>query len=168
MVSFKPLVSLDYPLYSGLLYIDLQTLSISRAELSLDVSDKEKANKMFLQKKPAGLRFSTREVSIVVTYRQHGDRMCLDYLRSSIRFKCDWKRRLFSSAYVVVAEMVVVDVDDKATMGIPSSESYGSKRLFSDDAEQNWDEDYWKDYNIIEPTESLEKAVIKLRGHANR
>ena len=64
--------------------------------------------------------------------------------------------------------MVVVDVDDKATMGIPSSESYGSKRLFSDDAEQNWDEDYWKDYNIIEPTESLEKAVIKLRGHANR
>lgn len=168
VVSFKPLVSLDYPLYSGLLYIDLQTLSISRAELSLDVSDKEKANKMFLQKKPAGLRFSTREVSIVVTYRQHGDRMCLDYLRSSIRFKCDWKRRLFSSAYVVVAEMVVVDVDDKATMGIPLSESYGSKRLFSDDAEQNWDEDYWKDYNIIEPTESLEKAVIKLRGHANR
>lgn len=26
-----------------------------------------------------------------------------------------------------------------------------------------WNEDYWKDYNIIEPTESLENAVKKLR-----
>lgn len=168
VVSFRPMVSLDYPLYSGLLYIDLQTLGISRAELSLDVSDKEKANKMLLQKKPVGLRFSTREASVVVTYRQHGERMCLDYLRSTIRFKCDWKRRLFSSAYAAVAEMVVVDVDDKTATAIPYSESYGSKRLFSDDAEQNWDEDFWKDYNIIEPTESLEKAVTKLKGHKNR
>lgn len=25
------------------------------------------------------------------------------------------------------------------------------------------DADFWNDYNIIEPTESLEKAVLKLR-----
>ena len=167
VVSFKPIVSLDYPLYSGLIYIDLQTLSLTRAELSLDVSDKEKANKMLLQKKPTGLRFSTREATVVVTYRQHGDRMFLDYIKSTIRFKCDWKRRLFSSAYTAVAEMVAVDVDDNTAMTIPYSESYGNKRLFSDDAEQNWDNDYWKDYNIIEPTESLDKAVKKFR-HANR
>ena len=102
VVSFRPMVSLDYPLYSGLLYIDLHTLCITRSELSLDVSDKDKANKMLLQKKPAGLRFSTREASVVVTYRQHGERMFLDYIKSTIRFKCDWKRRLFSSAYTAV------------------------------------------------------------------
>ena len=167
VVSFKPTVSLDYPLYSGLLFIDFQNLSISRAELSLDVSDKEKANKMLLQKKPLGLRFSAREASIVVTYRQHGDRMLLDYMKNTIRFKCDWKRRLFSSAYTAVAEMVVVDVDDDTLTSIPYSELYGNKRMFSDDAVQNWNKDYWKDYNIIEPTESLEKAVTKLRGHTN-
>ena len=167
VVSFRPMVSLDYPLYSGLLYIDLHTLCITRSELSLDVSDKEKANKMLLQKKPAGLRFSTREASVVVTYRQHGERMFLDYIKSTIRFKCDWKRRLFSSAYTAVAEMVAVDVDNTTETTIPYSESYGNKRMFSDDAEQNWDRDYWKDYNIIEPTESLDKVVTKLKNRGS-
>ena len=60
--------------------------------------------------------------------------------------------------------MVVVDVDDNVQENIPFAESYSNTRLFSDEAEQNWDEDFWKDYNIIEPTESLEKAVAKLKG----
>ncbi|MGM9796255.1 MAG: hypothetical protein ACI3ZY_01500, partial [Parabacteroides sp.] len=29
--------------------------------------------------------------------------------RNEVRFKCDWKRKLFSSNYTVVSEMVVTD-----------------------------------------------------------
>lgn len=163
VVSFKPLVKVEYPLYSGLLYIDMQTLCLSRAECALDVSDEEKVNKILLQKKPAGLRFRVREASMVIAYRPHGNRATLDYVKSSIRFKCDWKRRLFASAYAAVAEMVTVDVDHAPKGNIPLQEAFGTKRLFDDAAEANWDADYWADYNIIEPTESLEKAVKKLR-----
>lgn len=163
VVSFKPLVKVEYPLYSGLLYIDMQTLCLSRAECALDVSDEEKVNKILLQKKPAGLRFRVREASMVIAYRPHGNRATLDYVKSSIRFKCDWKRRLFASAYAAVAEMVTVDLDHAPKGNIPLQEAFGTKRLFDDAAEANWDADYWADYNIIEPTESLEKAVKKLR-----
>ena len=163
VVSFKPLVKVEYPLYSGLLYIDMQTLCLSRAECALDVSDEEKVNKILLQKKPAGLRFRVREASMVIAYRPHGNRATLDYVKSCIRFKCDWKRRLFASAYAAVAEMVTVDVDHAPKGNIPLQEAFGTKRLFDDAAEANWDADYWADYNIIEPTESLEKAVKKLR-----
>lgn len=163
VVSFKPLVKVEYPLYSGLLYIDMQTLCLSRAECALDVSDEEKVNKILLQKKPAGLRFRVREASMVIAYRPHGNRATLDYVKSSIRFKCDWKRRLFASAYAAVAEMVTVDVDHAPKGNIPLQEAFGTKRLFDEAAEANWDADYWADYNIIEPTESLEKAVKKLR-----
>ncbi|MGN0213882.1 MAG: carboxypeptidase-like regulatory domain-containing protein [Muribaculaceae bacterium] len=163
VVSFMPVVKLDYPLYSGMLYIDCQSLSITRAEMSLDVSDAGKVNELVLKKKPSGLRFRCKELSVIVAYRQHGDRMCLDYIRNTIKFKCDWKRRWFSSAYSATAEMVVVDVDDAAEMRIPVSESYSNRRLFSDDAKQNWEPDFWADYNIIEPTESLEKAVNKIK-----
>jgi hypothetical protein len=31
--------------------------------------------------------------------------------------------------------------------------------------DEYWDEDYWKDYNIIEPTESLEDGVKNLWKH---
>ena len=163
VVSFKPLVKVEYPLYSGLLYIDMQTLCLSRAECALDVSDEEKVNKILLQKKPAGLRFRVREASMVIAYRPHGNRATLDYVKSCIRFKCDWKRRLFASAYAAVAEMVTVDLDHAPKGNIPLQEAFGTKRLFDEAAEANWDADYWADYNIIEPTESLEKAVKKLR-----
>ena len=163
VVSFKPLVKVEYPLYSGLLYIDMQTLCLSRAECALDVSDEEKVNKILLQKKPAGLRFRVREASMVIAYRPHGNRATLDYVKSCIRFKCDWKRRLFASAYAAVAEMVTVDVDHAPKGNIPLQEAFGTNRLFDDAAEASWDADYWADYNIIEPTESLEKAVKKLR-----
>lgn len=167
VVSFKPLVKVDYPLYSGLLYIDMQTLCLSRAECAMDVSDEVKANRVLLQKKPLGLRFRVREASMVIAYRPHGNRSSLDYVRSTIRFNCDWKRRLFSSAYAAVSEMVTVDLDKAPQGNIPLSESFGYKRVFDDEATANWDEDYWADYNIIEPTESLEKAVKKLRKQQN-
>ncbi len=163
VVSFKPLVKVEYPLFTGLLYIDMQSLCLARIECALDVSNEEKANKILLQKKPAGLRFRVREASTVIAYRQHGDRSTLDYVKSTIRFKCDWKRRLFASAYVVTSEMVTVDLNKAPKGNIPLQEAFGSKRLFDDEAEANWDADYWADYNIIEPTESLEKAVKKLR-----
>ncbi|MGN0067988.1 MAG: carboxypeptidase-like regulatory domain-containing protein [Bacteroides sp.] len=163
VVSFKPLVKVEYPLFTGVLYIDMQSLCLARIECALDVSNEEKANKILLQKKPAGLRFRVREASTVIAYRQHGDRSTLDYVKSTIRFKCDWKRRLFASAYVVTSEMVTVDLNKAPKGNIPLQEAFGSKRLFDDEAEANWDADYWADYNIIEPTESLEKAVKKLR-----
>lgn len=163
VVSFKPCATASYPLYSGLLYIDISTLCLTRAEISLDVSDREKTSMALLYKKPAGLRFRCREASVVVAYRQHGERARLDYIRNTIRFKCDWRRRLFSSTYATVSEMVVIDLDDKPTASIPYSESYRDSHKFYDDARQNWESDFWKDYNIIEPTESLEKAVDKLR-----
>lgn len=164
-VSFKPKVTVDYPLYSGIFYIDCESLCITRAEITLDMSDADKANEALLRKKPLGLRFRCREASIVIAYRQHGERACLDYLKSTIRFKCDWKRRLFSSTYSTVAEMVAVDLDNNPAANIPVSESYRNSSAFYDDAKLNWDHDFWKDYNIIEPTESLEKAVAKLRKH---
>lgn len=167
VVSFQPMVKVDYPLYSGLLYIDMQTLCLSRVECAMDVRDELKANKVLLQKKPAGLRFRVREASMVIAYRPHGNRATLDYVKSTIRFKCDWKRRLFASSYAAVAEMVTVDLDKTPTTNIPLSESFGNKRLFDDEAEANWDTDYWAAYNIIEPTESLEKAVKKLRKQQN-
>jgi len=39
----------EYPLYTGLLYIDCETLAFSRMELSLDMSDREKATRMIAE-----------------------------------------------------------------------------------------------------------------------
>lgn len=163
VVSFQPKVSVDYALNKGKIYIDQENLSFTRLEFSLDMSDKDKATRAILYKKPRGLRFNPQEVDFVVTYKYHDGVSYLNYIRMKTRFKCDWKRKLFSSGYTTYAEMVMVDRDDNPTEGIPRSDAFGKREIFYDMLNDFSDDDFWKDYNIIEPTESLEKAIEKLR-----
>lgn len=163
VVSFCPRVRLDYALFEGKLFIDCQRLCFSRAEFALDLSDRALAVAAILRKKPAGLRFRPQEVRFLITYRQQGDVTCLHYLCNEIRFKCDWKRRLFASSYTARSEMVVVEREEHPDRIIARRDAFHPQQVFYDVVEDYWDEGYWKDYNIIEPTESLEHAVKKLR-----
>ncbi|MDY4527462.1 MAG: carboxypeptidase-like regulatory domain-containing protein, partial [Parabacteroides sp.] len=163
VIHFTPQVILDYALFTGKLYIDRERMAFTRAEFELDLSDRVKAVSSILRKKPAGLRFRPLEMSFLVTYQQRGEETVQNYVRNVIRFKCDWKRLLFSSTYTAVSEMVVVDRDEQPAEAIPFRDSFRPRQILYDEVPKYWHADYWKDYNIIEPTESLEHAVDKLR-----
>ena len=163
VVAFEPRVVLEHPLYRGLLYIDQQTLAITRAEFQLDMTDAEKAARFILRKKPNGLRFKLQEVSYLITYRYQDGKSYLNYLRNAIRFKCDWKKRFFSSNFTTLTEMVMVDRNDRPEERIRMKDAFKQREVFYDVVEAYWNEDFWKDYNIIEPTESLESAVKRLK-----
>ena len=167
VISFRPRVSLMYALFIGKLYIDYERLSFIRAEFELDMANRVKAVEAILHKKPLGLRFRPQEVSYLVSYKQQGSRTYLNYIRNVIRFKCDWKKKLFSSTYTAFSEMVVTDRTENPATGISNKASFKQKQVFYDLVDEYWNEDFWKKYNIIEPTESLENAVDKLRKQSN-
>ncbi len=163
VISFQPQAILPYALHYGKLYIDKESLAFTRAEFNLNMEDRDKATSAILKKKPAGLRFRPVEVSFLVTYKQVNGKSYLNYIRNEVRFKCDWKRRLFSTNYAMVSEMVVTDSKDQAVNAIPYKMSFKSSQSLSDKLSDFRDENFWGSYNIIEPTESLEKAANKLR-----
>ena len=163
VISFRPRVKLDYALYVGRVFIDREHLAFTRAEFELDLSDRERAIAAILYKKPLGLRFRPLKVSFLITYRQHDGVTCLNYICNEMCFKCDWKRRLFSSSYVARSEMVAVDREEHPERVIARRDAFKPYQVFYDIVKEYWSEDFWKDYNIIEPTESLEDAVKKLR-----
>ncbi|MBQ6087441.1 MAG: carboxypeptidase-like regulatory domain-containing protein [Bacteroidales bacterium] len=163
-VTFRPKNPEDvpYPLYSGTLYIDYETLAFTRIDMSMDVTDEEKASKDILVRKPAGLRFHPREVNIVMSYRQDGDKWRLGYARVTMRFACDWRKRLLQTNYSCVNELVVTGVAPEP-VPIPREDQFKSRDALSEKAEYFTDPDFWKDYNIIEPTVSLEHAIDRLK-----
>lgn len=163
VIRFTPQVMLDYALFSGKLYIDCEKLSITRAEFSLDMSDREKSVSAILRKKTMGLRFRPMDVKFLITYRERNGMTYLSYIHNEIRFKCDWKRRLFSSTYNTHSEMVVVEQKEQPGCNISKRDVFGQNQVFYDVVKEYWNEDFWKDYNIIEPTETLENAVKKLK-----
>lgn len=155
-----------YPLMGGLLYIDQESLAITRAELELDVRDWRSASEYMLVKKPLGLRFRPKQLTMTVGYTTDAQGVTrMNYLRNEMRFNCDWKRRLFASSYTAVSEMVVTDRlasghDAKRPSG---RSSFGLRDRFYDRVEYFDDPDFWADYNIIAPTESLEHAIERLK-----
>lgn len=161
VIHMRPYAKVDYALYFGTLYIDREDLSFSRIELSMDMTDRFKAERQLLVKKPRGLRFIPKEMTMVMTYRRDGEICRLDYFRSTFRFNCDWKKRLFATSYTVVNESVVTDVIDPP-VPIGRQEQFRTTDFMSDKAGEFLDPEFWKDYNIIEPTESLEHAVGRL------
>ncbi len=163
VVHFTPQMLTEYPLYIGTLYIDRETLSFTRAEFRMEMQDKQKVTEAILKEKPKGLRFTPEEVSYVVTYKQQGGKTYLNYMRNEIKFKCDWKRKLFATNYAVTGETIITDRNDQNVSRIPNKETFSIRQSLSQEVSLYQDENFWSSYNIIEPTESLESAVNRLK-----
>lgn len=164
VISLTPAGTAEYPLYYGTLYIDRESLTFSRIELSLDMRDTNKATRMMLVRKPLGLRFYPKELRVAVNYSRQDGVSRLGYCRTTMSFSCDWKKRLFATNYTSVNELVVTDLITPAVQ-IPREEVFRPKDILDDKAPLFLDSDFWKDYNIIEPSESLENAVKRLKKH---
>lgn len=162
VVGISPREYTPWALYYGKLYIDRATLSFSRAELSLDVHDVPRATRYMLISKPAGVRFKAKELSILVDYQYEDGVTYINYVRSLFRFNCDWKRKLLSTGFSVACEMVVTDRVDDGAVPIRGRDSFDSHSAFYDKVDYFLDPLFWEDYNIIEPTESLDKAIEKI------
>ena len=168
VVHFEPQSTLPYPLYSGTFYIDRETLAFTRAEFSMDMRDKLKVIDVILKEKPAGLRFTPEEVSYIVSYRHSNGKAYLNYINNVIRFKCDWKRRLFATNYTIVGETVITDNQEENVERIAAKDAFSMRHSLSQEVTAYYDEDFWGSYNIIEPTESLEGAVNRLRKQQSK
>ena len=162
VVAIHPDGEADYPLYHGKLYIDRELLSFTRVELSMDMKDKRKAAGVLLVRKPATLRFVPEEASYILNYSLKDGSSTLSYFRSTLRFSCDWRKRLFKTRYTAVNELVVTDVREPATP-ISRKEKFSVRDILEDKAAEFRDPDFWKDYNIIAPSESLEHAFDRLK-----
>lgn len=163
VVSFEPQVVQPYPLFYGTMYIDEESLAFTQIEFSFSMTDRNKVTNAILKKKPFNLRFKPEELSYLVTYKQEDGVSYLNYVQNTIRFKCDWKRRLFSTNYTVVSEMVVTDKQLNNVTPIPYKLAFDHRNILSDKVGSFYDENFWEGYNIIAPTESLQSAVNKLK-----
>ena len=60
--------------------------------------------------------------------------------------------------------MVVVDNQENPGIEITNKDAFKTTEVFYDVVQEYWNEDFWKDYNILEPTENLENAVRRLKN----
>jgi len=162
VINFSPDIVREEPLYIGKLFIEQDNYAITRAEFSLDLSDEEKASSAFVQKKPSGLIFMPTSTGYLVTYKEQNGKYYMDYVRVDLKFRCDWKRRVFKNSYTLMSELAVTDRREDNIVKFTNQEVFRSNMVFTDKIQAFEDVGFWGENNIIEPDNSIENAIKKL------
>lgn len=161
VISFTPNTKLEYPLYQGKLYINTENLAITMAEFSIDLSEPDKVAQIFVRKKPAGLIFEPISTNYLVTYKKVNDKYHVNYMRSEVKFRADWRKRIFKTNYTIMSEMAITERNFDNVNKITFKESFKPNLILADRVNEYFDENYWGSYNTIEPDESIQSAISK-------
>ncbi len=162
VVNFSPNVVTEEPLYYGKLFISQEDVAITRVEFNLDLRDEDKASRLFVQKKPMGLIFMPTATSYLVTYKKQNGKYFLNYVRVDLKFRCDWKKKLFKNYYTIMSELAITDRHEDKVDKFANQDLFRYNMVFAEKVESFLDPDFWGEYNIIEPEESIENAIKKI------
>lgn len=169
VVNFEQQADLLDPLYKGKLYIDAENKILTSAIYSLNITDKLKASKMFVRKKPKNAKVWPTEVAYRVDYREKNGKWYYSYSNVLLEFKVNWDKRLFNSVYSMTCEMAVTDWEKNITGEFPRpKERIKSSIILTDEAIGFSDPNFWGEYNIIEPEKSIESAIKKIQRQLRR
>ena len=161
VIQFTQIAENEMALFNGKLYVDAQTLAVTAAEFSMNLADKEKAASMFIRKKPIGLKLTPLSTNYLVKYKQDNGKFYFSYVRNEVKFQCKWNRRLFNTTYSIMSEMAITDRTNQNVVEFPKSERMRSFTVFADKLNAFNDDDFWGEYNTIEPDQSIESAISK-------
>ncbi|PWL37516.1 hypothetical protein DKG77_14490 [Flagellimonas aquimarina] len=169
VIKFKQLETITEPLYTGELFIDVENRTLTSAIYTLNITDREKAARLFVRRKPARVDVWPTEVAYRVDYREKGGKWYYGYSNVLLEFKVDWEDKLFNSVYSMTAEMAVTDWEKNITGELPKNRERLKKSIIlSDEALGFSDPDFWGEYNIIEPEKSIESAIKKIQRQLRR
>ncbi|MDL5511433.1 carboxypeptidase-like regulatory domain-containing protein [Arenibacter sp. M-2] len=169
VINFKQKESITDPLYQGKLYIDADKKILTSAIYSLNITDREKAAKMFVRKKPAHANVWPTDIAYRVDYREKNGKWYYGYSNVLLEFKINWDDRLFNSIYSMTCEMAITDWEKNTTGESPKyKDRIKSSIILEDEAIGFSDPDFWGEYNIIEPEKSIESAIRKIQRQLRR
>ncbi len=162
VITFKQKPSVDMPLFLGTLYIETSTYAITEAEFGFNMEDKDAVSSIFIKKKPLGMQVTPEIATYRVKYREQDGKWYFAYSRAEVKFKVNWKKRLFNTYYTTMSEIAVTDRTNEEVIKFAGKEKLRYNDIFSEQVEAFTDPEFWGDYNVIEPDQSIESAIRRL------
>lgn len=162
VIDFMQKPSVDFPLFMGTFYIETGTYALTEAEFGYNLSDKDAVTSIFIKKKPLGMEVTPEVASYRTKYRAQDGKLHFIYSRAEVKFKVDWKKKLFNTYYTTMSEIAITDRTDQEVIKIPSKDRIKYTDVFTEKVEAFTDPEFWGDYNVIEPDQSIESAIRRL------
>ncbi|WP_299441238.1 carboxypeptidase-like regulatory domain-containing protein [uncultured Aquimarina sp.] len=164
VLNFKQRPYIKDLYYYGKLYIDAETLALTKAVFSLNLENREEASKLFVRKKPTRAKVYPTVATYNMNYREKNGKWYYGYGKIDLVFKVNWKKKLFNSTYKLNIEMAITDwKKNLENENIRPKDRLKSTVVISDEASGFSDPKFWGEYNVIEPEKSIESAIRKIQ-----
>jgi len=162
VIDFIQKPSVEMPLFMGSLYIEMDSYAITEAEFGFNLSNKEAAQSIFIRKKPLGMKVTPEIATYKTKYREQNGKWHFEYSRAEVKFKVAWSKKLFNTYYTTMSEIAVTDRTDQEVIKFAGKDKIKYTDVFSDKVGAFTDKEFWGDYNVIEPDQSIESAIRRL------
>lgn len=163
VLSFKPAEGSTESLFYGNLFVDMASLAVTSASFNMDVSNRAEATRLFIKKKPFRADVYPTKATYLVNYREKDGLWELAYVRADVNFKINWRRRLFNSNYYTSIEMAITDRVLTDNKPFRPSDRIKMSVIMEEAVEGFADDNFWGDYNLIEPDQPIEDAIKRIQ-----
>jgi hypothetical protein len=160
VIKFKPKEKVDYPCYQGKLYVDMSSFALVLAEFSLSRSGLKFAHESLIRKKPKDFFVRPVDVDYKVSYRRSENKWHLSTAQASIKFRVKSKKDKINSTFHSVSDLLITNFKSDDGTTFKKNEIFSPRDIFTE-VVTSYEEGFWGDYNIIKPTEDLQKALRK-------
>lgn len=86
----------------------------------------------------------------------------MDYARIDLRFNAKYKGKWLKNKYDITTELAITDTDNKDAMKIPAAERFRMKDILQKKVADFQDDNFWENYNIIEPDAKIETIINRI------
>ena len=162
VIEFKQKSNTEFPLFLGRLYVEMKSFALSEAEFSINLEDKDEASSIFIRKKPLTMEVTPEIASYKLKFREQEGKWYFAYARAEVKFKVDWKKKLFNTNYTTMSEIAITDRTEEEVVKFKPKERLKKGDIFTEEIAAFADPDFWGDYNVIEPDQSIESAIRRL------
>jgi hypothetical protein len=162
VINFLQKPDVEIPLFMGSLYIETESYAITEVEFGFNLSDKAAATSIFIKKKPLGMEVTPELATYRTKYREQDGKWHFAYSRAEVRFKVNWKKKLFNTFYTTMSEIAVTDRTDQEVIKFAGKDKIRYSDVFTEQVVAFTDPQFWGEYNVIEPDQSIETAIRRL------
>lgn len=160
-ISFEQKAYITNPLYTGLLYIDMESHAFLGADFEVHPKYISKADNQFRATRNKDYRANVEKAAYSVSYKYYNGRYYLNHVRADLDFRYRRRYRLFSNNYQVFVELVTSKIGNDNVARFERSDVLHTGRVFSD-GNHAYDPDFWRGYSIITPEQHITEGIEKI------
>ncbi len=117
---------------------------------------------MFVERSMRNIRIIPQKVVYTISYKPWQGTYYIHHIRGDLHFKVKRRRMLFSSQDLHIwFEMITCKVDTEQVTAFPRTDRLPTRTIFSD-TNFKYDEDFWKEFNVIPLEAEISKLIEKV------